>query len=53
VRGGRSTPDSTDAHVNNGLLGTTVHVGGYRVVFSETDTGIIVTGLGPRGSIYD
>jgi mRNA interferase RelE/StbE len=46
------------AHANNvtalqGSPALRLRVGDYRAVFSETDTEIIVTGLGPRGSIYD
>jgi mRNA interferase RelE/StbE len=50
--------DGTGAHANNvkalqGSSALRLRVGDYRVVFNETDTEIIVTGLGPRGSIYD
>lgn len=30
-----------------------LRVGDYRVIFSETETDILVLKLGPRGSIYD
>jgi len=30
-----------------------LRVGDYRVIFSETETEVIVLKLGPRGSIYD
>lgn len=30
-----------------------LRVGDYRAVFEETDAEIIVTKIGPRGSIYD
>jgi mRNA interferase RelE/StbE len=30
-----------------------LRVGDYRVIFEETETEIIVTRIGPRGSIYD
>ena len=39
--------------VRQGSSALRLRVGDYRVIFSETDTEIIVTGLGPRGSIYD
>jgi mRNA interferase RelE/StbE len=38
------------------LSGTTarrLRVGDFRVVFEETETEIIVTRMGPRGSVYD
>jgi mRNA interferase RelE/StbE len=58
MRAVRECADGTGAHANNvkALQGTSalrLRVGQFRVVFSETDTEIIVTGLGPRGSIYD
>lgn len=54
----REYADGTGAHANNvkalqGSSALRLRVGDYRVVFNETDTEIIVTGLGPRGSIYD
>jgi mRNA interferase RelE/StbE len=30
-----------------------LRVGDYRIVFEETETEIVVTKIGPRGSIYD
>jgi mRNA interferase RelE/StbE len=30
-----------------------LRVGDYRIVFEETESEIIVTKIGPRGSIYD
>jgi mRNA interferase RelE/StbE len=30
-----------------------LRVGNYRIVFEETETEIVVTKIGPRGSIYD
>lgn len=30
-----------------------LRVGDYRVIFEETDTEIVVTKVGPRGSIYE
>jgi mRNA interferase RelE/StbE len=30
-----------------------LRVGDYRVVFEETESEIIVTKIGPRGSVYD
>ncbi|UCI21608.1 type II toxin-antitoxin system RelE/ParE family toxin [Mesorhizobium sp. B2-1-8] len=30
-----------------------LRVGDYRVIFEETDQEIIVTKIGPRGSVYD
>jgi mRNA interferase RelE/StbE len=35
-----------------GGSGKRLHVGGYRIVFEETADEIIVTDIGPRGSIY-
>ena len=54
----REYADGTGAHANNvralqGSSALRLRVGDYRVIFNETDTEIIVTGLGPRGSIYD
>jgi mRNA interferase RelE/StbE len=50
--------DGTGAHTNNvkalqGSSALRLRIGDYRVVFSETETEIVVTGLGPRGRIYD
>jgi mRNA interferase RelE/StbE len=36
-----------------GSSGLRLRVGDYRVIFEETETEIIVTRIGPRGSIYD
>lgn len=36
-----------------GLNVRRLRVGDFRVVFEETQTEIIVTRIGPRGSIYD
>ena len=33
--------------------GLRLRVGDYRVVFDETEAEIVVTGIGPRGRIYD
>jgi mRNA interferase RelE/StbE len=46
------------SHANNvkalrGSSGLRLRVGDYRVVFEETDTEILVTGVGPRGGIYE
>jgi mRNA interferase RelE/StbE len=46
------------SHANNvtQLVGSNakrLRVGGYRVIFEETDTDILVTKVGPRGSVYD
>jgi mRNA interferase RelE/StbE len=30
-----------------------LRVGDYRVIFEETETDIVVTKIGPRGSVYD
>ena len=38
------------------MVGSTawrLRVGDYRVVFEETDTEIIVSRIGPRGSVYE
>lgn len=58
MRSVREYADGTGAHANNvkalqGSSALRLRVGDYRVIFDETDTEIIVTGLGPRGSIYD
>lgn len=36
-----------------GSSGLRLRVGEYRVIFEETDSEIIVTKIGPRGSVYD
>jgi mRNA interferase RelE/StbE len=36
-----------------GTSGLRLRVGEYRVIFEETDREIIVTRIGPRGSVYD
>jgi mRNA interferase RelE/StbE len=46
------------AHANNvtqlvGSAGKRMRVGDFRIVFEETDTEIVVTKIGPRGSVYD
>lgn len=58
MRAMREYADDTGAHVNNvkalqGSSGLRLRVSDYRVVFEETETEIVVTGLGPRGRIYD
>jgi mRNA interferase RelE/StbE len=58
MRAMREYAEGTGAHANNvkalqGSSALRLRIGDYRVVFSETDAEIIVTGLGPRGSIYD
>ena len=30
-----------------------MRVGGYRIIFEETATELVVTRIGPRGSIYE
>jgi mRNA interferase RelE/StbE len=38
------------------LTGSTakrLRIGSFRVIFEETDTEVIVTDIGPRGSIYE
>jgi mRNA-degrading endonuclease RelE of RelBE toxin-antitoxin system len=39
--------------VPRGTLALRLRVGDYRVVFEETKAEIIVTGIVPRGRIYD
>jgi len=39
--------------VLQGSTGLRLRVGEYRVIFEETDSEIIVTEIGPRGSFYD
>lgn len=46
------------AHANNvtRLVGSSakrMRIGQFRMVFEETDTEILVTKFGPRGSVYD
>lgn len=36
-----------------GATAKRLRVGDYRVVFEETETEVIVTRIGPRGSVYD
>jgi mRNA interferase RelE/StbE len=57
TRAMREYADGTGAHANNvkalqGSSALRLRVGDYRVVFNETDTEIVVTGLGPRAGIY-
>lgn len=37
----------------HGSTGLRLRVGGYRVIFEETETALTVTAIGPRGGIYD
>jgi mRNA interferase RelE/StbE len=58
MRAMREYADGTGAHANNVKAmqrssGLRLSVGDYRVVFEETDIEIVVTGVGPRGRIYD
>jgi len=46
------------SHANNvkKLKGSTalrLRVGGYRIIFEEAGSELVVTDIGPRGSIYD
>lgn len=46
------------AHANNvtQLVGSTAYrmrVADFRVIFEETDDAVLVTRIGPRGSVYD
>lgn len=46
------------AHANNviplvGRPGRRMRVGDYRIIFEETETELLVTRIGPRGSVYD
>ena len=50
--------DDPKAQANNvkRLAGSTalrLRVGDFRVIFEETETEVIVTKIGPRGSVYD
>ena len=51
--------ENPDAQTNNvkRLKGSPpvcrLRVGDYRVIFTEGKNGIIITNIGPRGSIYD
>jgi mRNA interferase RelE/StbE len=54
----REYASGSGAHANNvkvlqGSSALRLRIGDYRVVFNETETEIVVTGLGPRGRIYD
>jgi mRNA interferase RelE/StbE len=45
-------------HANNvirlaGSSASRLRVGDYRMIFEETEAGIIVTRIAPRGSAYD
>lgn len=42
-----------DVKALSGLTGFRLQVGDYRILFEKTDGGIIVTRIGPRGSIYE
>jgi len=58
MRAMREHAEGTGAHANNikamqGSSGLRLRLGDYRVVFEEAETEIVVTGLGPRGRIYD
>ncbi len=58
MRAVREYAAETGAHANNvkalqGASALRLRVGDYRVIFSETDTEIVVTGIGPRGRIYE
>lgn len=49
--------DDPAAHANNvrqlvGSPAKRLRVGDFRVIFEETDAEIIVTKIGPRGSVY-
>ncbi|RUX02020.1 MAG: type II toxin-antitoxin system RelE/ParE family toxin [Mesorhizobium sp.] len=51
-----ATDASTLANSVKALQGSSalrLRVGDYRVIFEETDQEIIVTKIGPRGSVYD
>ncbi|WP_214474438.1 type II toxin-antitoxin system RelE/ParE family toxin [Mesorhizobium sp. dw_380] len=55
IEGYAGDPSSL-ANMVKDLQGSTalrLRVGDYRVVFEETDQEIIVTKIGPRGSVYD
>jgi mRNA interferase RelE/StbE len=58
MRAMREYAEGTGAHANNikamqGSSGLRLRLGDYRVAFEEAETEIVVTGLGPRGRIYD
>lgn len=42
-----------DVKALSGLTGFRLRVGDHRILFEKTDSGIIVTRIGPRGSIYE
>lgn len=42
-----------DVKALSGLTGFRLRVGDYHILFEKTDNGIIVTRIGPRGSIYE
>jgi mRNA interferase RelE/StbE len=37
----------------SGSTALRLRVGDFRVIFEETDAGIVVSKIGPRGSVYD
>lgn len=37
----------------SGSSGKRLRIGSFRVIFEETETEMIVTKIGPRGSVYD
>jgi mRNA interferase RelE/StbE len=46
------------AHANNvtelvGSSGKRLRIGGFRVIFDESETTLIVTKVGPRGDVYE
>jgi mRNA interferase RelE/StbE len=50
--------DNPAAHANNvtrlvGSPASRMRVAGYRVIFVETEQDLVVTRIGPRGSVYD
>jgi mRNA interferase RelE/StbE len=42
-----------DVKALSGLTGFRLRVGDYRILFEKTDSGFIITRIGPRGSIYE
>jgi mRNA interferase RelE/StbE len=54
----REYADDPSARANNvtQLLGSNLRrmrVGSFRIVFEESETELLVTKIGPRGSVYD
>jgi mRNA interferase RelE/StbE len=47
------TSQANNLKMLSGTMAKRLRVGDFRVVFEETETQILVTKIGPRGSVYD